>query len=229
MLLLERARMPRYKTCGGGPIGHAQVAPPDGLKVEVHDTIDSFTFGHVGRGRRTLATSGRRPCRMVFRDELDAALADVAARTGAEVRDGVAPAGLEEDDLVTVRSSTGGAVRTKALIGVGGGASRIARHIGVRYEQTDLALEVEVPVSGRTATGAGAARSSSGVRCPGRSGGCSPRRTSAEQDGSPRGRRLRGSAPRVRPHSPLDGSAMESILPGPGAESIQRIHSMERL
>ncbi|MBE1536726.1 geranylgeranyl reductase family protein [Actinomadura algeriensis] len=153
VLLLERARMPRYKTCGGGLIGHAQAALPDGLKIEVRDTMDSFTFSHVGRRRRTLATSGRRPCLMVFRDELDAALAEVAARAGAEVRDGVALAGLEEDELVTVRTSTGEAVRTKALIGADGSASRIARRIGVRYEQTDLALEVEVPVSDRAAGG----------------------------------------------------------------------------
>ncbi|OLT36937.1 hypothetical protein BJF79_30385 [Actinomadura sp. CNU-125] len=153
VLLLERARMPRYKTCGGGLIGHAQAALPDGLTVGVRDTIDSFTFSHVGRRRRTLASSGRRPCLMVFRDELDAALADVAARAGAEVRDGVALAGVEEDELVTVRTSGGGAVRAKALVGADGSASRIARHIGVRYEQTDLALEVEVPVSGRAADG----------------------------------------------------------------------------
>ncbi|MFC4906980.1 geranylgeranyl reductase family protein [Actinomadura gamaensis] len=153
VLLLERAEMPRYKTCGGGLIGASQAALPDDLNVRVHDTIGSFTFSHLGRRQRTLASSGNRPCLMVFRDELDAALAESAARAGAEVRDGTAVAGLDVDDLVTVRLSDGGAARTRVLIGADGSASRIARHIGVRYEQTDLALEVEVPVSGAFADG----------------------------------------------------------------------------
>jgi flavin-dependent dehydrogenase len=76
-----------------------------------------------------------------------AALAGMAADAGAEVRDGVTVTGVEEDGPVTVRTSPGGVVRTRALVGADGSASRIARHVGVRYEQTDLALEVEVPVS----------------------------------------------------------------------------------
>ncbi|MFD0683433.1 geranylgeranyl reductase family protein [Actinomadura fibrosa] len=152
VLLLERAVMPRYKTCGGGLIGHSQTALPPGLNLKVYETIGSFTFSHVGRRQRSLASSGRRPCLMVFRDELDAALAEAAAGAGAEVRDGVSVTGLAEDGLVTVRTSAG-PVRARALVGADGSASRIARHVGVRYEQTDLALEVEVPVGARAAEG----------------------------------------------------------------------------
>jgi flavin-dependent dehydrogenase len=151
VLLLERAVMRRYKTCGGGLVGGAQAALPPGLKIQVQDTIGSFTFTHGGRRKRTLVSSGRRPLQMVFRDEFDAALAGMAADAGAEVRDGTGVTGVDEDGLVTVRTSAGGALRTRALIGADGSASRIARHIGVRYEQNDLALEVEVPVSGKAA------------------------------------------------------------------------------
>ena len=152
VLLLERAVMPRYKTCGGGLLGLSQAALPKGMAVPVRDTVTSFTFDLVGRRRRTLVSSGDRPCRMVFRDELDSALAEAASRAGAEVRDGTGLAGLEEEDgLVAVRTSEGERVRARVLVGADGSASKVARHVGVRYERTDLALEVEVPVDAATA------------------------------------------------------------------------------
>ncbi|RJL35487.1 geranylgeranyl reductase family protein [Bailinhaonella thermotolerans] len=150
-LILERAAIPRYKTCGGGLIGHAQAALPPGLAVEERDVTRAFTFNWVGRKERTLTSAGERPILMVFRSELDAALTEAAAGAGAEVRDGVGLAGLRDEELISVRTSGGDTVRTRALVGADGSASRVARHVGVRCAQTDLALEVEVPVTRHTA------------------------------------------------------------------------------
>ncbi|GAA3611012.1 geranylgeranyl reductase family protein [Nonomuraea rosea] len=191
VLVLERSKIPRYKTCGGGLIGGAQAALPAGLQVQVHDVARSFTFNWEGRKQRTLTSAGERPCLMVFRAELDAALTDVAARAGAEVRDSTALTGIEQagtelagtelagtelagtelagtelagtelagtglagmDDggLISVRTSGGDTVRTRALVGADGSAGKVARYVGVRCVQTDLALEVEVPVTDRAA------------------------------------------------------------------------------
>lgn len=151
VLLLERSRIPRYKPCGGGLIGPAQVALPPGLPVQVRDVVRDVAFNHEGRRQRTFPSTGERPCLMVFRDQLDAALTGAAAEAGAEVRDGTAVAGLQDDGLIAVRIAGGQTVRARAVVGADGSASRVARYVGVRCEQIDLALEAEVPITSRAA------------------------------------------------------------------------------
>jgi geranylgeranyl reductase family protein len=153
VLLLERAAIPRYKTCGGGLIGCSQEFLPSGLEVAVHDEIEAVTFGMRGRRQRTMSSSGAARLKMVFRDELDAALTRVAAEAGATVLDRTPVLAVEDEDgTVAVRTGTGELVRARALVGADGSASRVGRHLGVRCEQVDLALEVEVPVDRRTAS-----------------------------------------------------------------------------
>ncbi|WP_320779904.1 geranylgeranyl reductase family protein [Streptomyces sp. CRN 30] len=150
-LLLERASIPRYKTCGGGLVGASLAALPPGLPLKVHDTAGRFTFALNGTKTRTLTCSSP-VCAMVYRSELDAALTEVAAAAGAEVRDGTALTALEErDGTVTVRTNSGDTLRARAVVGADGSASRVARYVGVECAQVDLALEAEVPVDPRTA------------------------------------------------------------------------------
>jgi geranylgeranyl reductase family protein len=149
-LLLERAAVPRYKTCGGGLIGASLAALPPGLPLRVYDTARQFTFSLDGRDERTLAS--RSPTiAMVYRSELDAALTEAAAAAGAEVRDRVALTSLrQQGDTVTVKIGGGDTLRARAVVGADGSASRVARYVGVRCAQVDLALEAEVPVDART-------------------------------------------------------------------------------
>ncbi|MET9513882.1 geranylgeranyl reductase family protein [Streptomyces sp. NPDC002994] len=150
-LLLERAAIPRYKTCGGGLIGASLAALPPGLPLNIHDTAGQFTFALNGRRERTL-TCDSPTCAMVYRSELDAALTEAAATAGAEVRDSTALSTLEQQgDTVTVRTNRGDTLRARVVVGADGSASRVARYVGVRCAQVDLALEVEVPVDERTA------------------------------------------------------------------------------
>ncbi|MFC8538153.1 geranylgeranyl reductase family protein [Streptomyces sp. NPDC057249] len=151
-LLLERASIPRYKTCGGGLIGASLAALPPDLPLDIRDTADRFTFSHSGRAERTLSCSTP-TCAMVYRSELDAALTEAAATAGAQVNDCTTVTTLEQDaDTVTVRTGRGDTLRARAVIGADGSASRVARYVGVRCAQVDLALEVEVPVSDRAAS-----------------------------------------------------------------------------
>jgi geranylgeranyl reductase family protein len=150
-LLLERAAIPRYKTCGGGLIGASLAALPPGLPLKVYDTAHHFTFALNGRRERTLASASP-TIALVYRSELDAALTQAAAEAGADVRDGTALAAIEQQDgTVTVRTSRGDIQRARAVVGADGSASRVARYVGVRCAQVDLALEAEVPVDQRTA------------------------------------------------------------------------------
>ncbi|MFI9770288.1 geranylgeranyl reductase family protein [Streptomyces sp. NPDC052415] len=150
-LLLERAAIPRYKTCGGGLIGASLAALPPGLPVRTYDTARHFTFAHNGHKERTL-TSKHPTCAMVYRSELDQALTEAAAAAGATVQDTTALTHLDQHDhTVTVRTNRGETLHARAVIGADGSASRVARYVGVRCAQVDLALEVEVPVDARTA------------------------------------------------------------------------------
>lgn len=150
-LLLERAAIPRYKTCGGGLVGASLAALPPGVPLKVLDTARQFTFALDGSRERTLDCSSP-TCAMVYRSELDAALTESAAVAGATVRDSTALTGLEQQDgTVTVRTNRGETLRARALVGADGSASRVARYVGVQCAQVDLALEVEAPVDDRTA------------------------------------------------------------------------------
>ncbi|WP_434447384.1 FAD-dependent oxidoreductase [Lentzea sp. E54] len=53
VLLLERAAIPRYKTCGGGLIGCSQAFLPAGLGITIRDEVESVTFGFGGRREPT--------------------------------------------------------------------------------------------------------------------------------------------------------------------------------
>ncbi|MFD5102117.1 geranylgeranyl reductase family protein [Streptomyces albidochromogenes] len=150
-LLLERAAIPRYKTCGGGLIGASLAALPPGLPLNVYDTARRFTFALNGRRERTLVSSAP-TIAMVYRSELDAALTEAAAAAGAKVRVSTALTTLEQQgDTVTVSTNRGDTLRARAVVGADGSASRVARYVGVQCAQVDLALEVEVPVDERTA------------------------------------------------------------------------------
>ncbi|MBB3663573.1 geranylgeranyl reductase family protein [Prauserella sediminis] len=151
VLLLERAEVPRYKTCGGGLVGCSQDMLPPGLTLDVKDEVDRVTFGMDGRNERTKESRGPK-AKMVFRSDFDAALTSAAAKAGASVRDRTAVQAIEEcDHEVLLRLSGGDRIRARAVVGADGSASRVAKFVGVRYRQVDLALELELPVDARTA------------------------------------------------------------------------------
>lgn len=151
VVLLERDRIPRYKTCGGGLVGASLAALPEDADVRICDEVKHVTLSMNGGRERTLPS--RPPlAKMVFRSEFDAALTERAAKEGVEVRDGCAVRGVEAADHgVSLRVGRGEVLHARTVVGADGSASRVARFVGVRCRQVDLALEVEVPVDSRTA------------------------------------------------------------------------------
>lgn len=117
----------------------------------VLDEVRAVTFSLRGRRERTLPSRAGdgQPVVMVFRDVLDEALTGAAAAAGARVQDEAAVSSLREpsDSTVEVVLQDGSMVRARAVVGADGSASRVSRYVGVCFEQVDLALEVEVPVS----------------------------------------------------------------------------------
>ncbi|MGW2560990.1 geranylgeranyl reductase family protein [Streptomyces sp. NPDC001514] len=152
VLILEKAELPRYKTCGGGIIGPSRDALPPGFELPLQDRVHAVTFSLNGKLSRT-----RRSRRMLFglinRPEFDAALVEQAQKAGAELRTGVTVSRVEQHGpsvpdrrTVAVVLADGGTVLARAVVGADGSASRIGAHVGVKLDQVDLGLEAEIPV-----------------------------------------------------------------------------------
>ncbi|MGW6755465.1 geranylgeranyl reductase family protein [Streptomyces sp. NPDC055817] len=152
VLLLEKAELPRYKTCGGGIIGPSRDALPPGFELPFRDRIDAVTFSLDGKFTRT-----RRSRHMLFglvnRADFDHQLVEHAQKAGAELRTGVTVARVEQHGsavpdrrTVAVILQGGETILARAVVGADGSASRIGAHVGVKLDQVDLGLEAEIPV-----------------------------------------------------------------------------------
>jgi geranylgeranyl reductase family protein len=145
VLLLDRARFPRDKPCGGGVTGRAARLLPFSIAPVVEDTVTSVRMrlrygGWCERG-------GSDPLvLMTQRLRLDAFLVERAVAAGAELREGVkvtaAEAGL---DAATV-TAAGQGLSAEALIGADGVNGVSAKALGLGGNQAlGVALEGNIP------------------------------------------------------------------------------------
>ncbi|WP_045876823.1 geranylgeranyl reductase family protein [Pseudofrankia sp. DC12] len=148
--LLERAELPRYKTCGGGLVGisrdHISAAGLD-LAQLARVEVDALTITLDGRYRVTRRRRDGSPIlAMVMRPELDAALVDAARAAGAEVRTSTVVTAVRDDgpDGAVVEIRGGPDLRASAVVGADGTSSRAASYVGVRCDQVDVGLEAEL-------------------------------------------------------------------------------------
>jgi geranylgeranyl reductase family protein len=150
-LVLEKAEHPRYKTCGGGLIGPTLSAIPSGVKVPARDHIYQATFTRDGRREFTRMAGEDAIVAMVRREEFDLALCEAAISAGAHVRQHATVRAIEQDpggpSDVRVRLADGEQLTATAVIGADGSSGFTSRYVGVRYDQVDLGLEVELPVT----------------------------------------------------------------------------------
>ena len=144
VVLVERFRMPRYKTCGGGLIGVSMKMLPSGVTPPVRATATSFTFSLHGRSERT-RTSSVPLVNLVNRDEFDVLLAGAAVTAGAVVYDDTIVTHLAaEGDIVRLTTRSRGEIRARIVVGADGSAGRTSAYVGVALDQVDLGLEVEL-------------------------------------------------------------------------------------
>jgi geranylgeranyl reductase family protein len=143
VLLLDRSRFPRYKTCGGGLIGQSlgAIGELPGLPRRADVTSAGFSF----RGGRTAVRTAATPLiRTVLRQEFDQWLVAAAVRAGAEFRDGCAVRSGETTRSGATLSTAYGAVSARTVIAADGASGRLSRMIGVQVGRVDLGLEVEL-------------------------------------------------------------------------------------
>jgi flavin-dependent dehydrogenase len=130
-LLLDRARFPRAKPCGGGLTGHAADAMRAlGLALDVPATpAESATVRFGGFERRVQLA---RPVNVVRREELDASLLAQARARGVEVREGEPLTDYRVEDGGVTVTTRRGALRARVLVGADGAGSLVRKRLRPR-------------------------------------------------------------------------------------------------
>jgi geranylgeranyl reductase family protein len=145
-VVIERAEHPRYKTCGGGLIGASLTVAARHMQVPARDRIHAITA--TLNGRRAFTRRADAPLlSMVSREDFDDALRKAAADAGVTMRQRATVRGIGEDGgLAWARLADGTSVRARVLVGADGSSGVSSRYVGVRFQQVDLGLELEIPV-----------------------------------------------------------------------------------
>ena len=145
VLLVDKARFPRDKPCGGGLTGRALRHLPCDVAPVVERVVDRMVLR--ARYRTTVDRTSREPLiAMTQRRRLDLHLAEQAAAAGADFRDGARVSGVELDDAGVTARIGEARVRASFLVGADGANGAVARAIGLGDGIVrGVALEGNVP------------------------------------------------------------------------------------
>lgn len=163
--LIDKASLPRYKTCGGGLLRRAYCNLPKTVDCVVERAFTSIQLNFLDRGLHFATTRDVPVVYMTMRSELDHLLAQEAANAGAQLIQNCVATGLRSyDDRVELKTSTG-LVCARTVIVADGANSRLARAAGWAESRRLIpALECELTLSGdEFLRMAGAARFDFGV------------------------------------------------------------------
>ncbi len=146
--LLDRARFPRPKTCGGAlsprVIRHLPAGAEPLLRSRIRRAI--FTF----RSGQPFAMSSEAPMGyMVCREEFDTWLRGEAEAAGASVHEGAAMRQLERNGMGFIVDASGERIEAAAIVGADGANSLVAAQmLGHRGPPPFIGLESEVSYDG---------------------------------------------------------------------------------
>jgi geranylgeranyl reductase family protein len=149
-VLVEKAVLPRHKTCGGGVTHKAAQALPFSLAPVIERTLYNVDYSRQ-TGHAYVVRSKTPLVYMVQRSRFDYYLAEQAARAGAELRDGTAVTTVESDRYGTTVQTAHGPLHAEYVIGADGATGRVARSVGLMGDRWALPA-VESEVAGSTAT-----------------------------------------------------------------------------
>jgi len=147
VLLLEKASLPRYKTCGGGVSWKAM----QNLPFDANQVYEYAARGGIltYKGEELMRTELGWPVAWtVMRSNFDHFLVQRAVQAGAQLLDGVTVQGIEQDAASISVHSTQGNFQARLLAGGDGVNSTVARSLGLlNHRKTGAGLEAEVAVS----------------------------------------------------------------------------------
>ena len=144
VLVLEKARLPRYKPCGGGVSAALLAQFPFSFDPVIESRVTSISYA---LGDRTVTIPlPDHLVRMVMRTEFDQHLLNHAT---VEVRQETAVCRVQEvADRVVVETKKGQTFSGRYLIGADGASSIVAKSVGLRRGKLlAAAIEAEAPVA----------------------------------------------------------------------------------
>lgn len=142
VLLIDRARFPRDKPCGGGVTVRTAALLPFALDPVIEDTVTGARI-RIRDGREAIRDGDRPLTYMTQRRHLDAFLVERAQEAGVEFRDGLAVREITAIGADGFELQTGGGMlRTRVVIGADGANGVVARGLGFDAPATSaVALE----------------------------------------------------------------------------------------
>ena len=147
VLLLDRARFPRDKPCGGGVTIRCASLLPFSLDPVVEDVITGARM--QVRDRREVVRDDPRPLTyMTQRRRLDAFLVEHAQAAGVDFRDGesVSSVRRQPDGTFTLATKGGTAIESRVVIGADGANGIVGNRLGYEAAATHaVALEGNFP------------------------------------------------------------------------------------
>ena len=147
VLILERARLPRYKPCGGGITPRARAHSPLAAAAQPETVATALQLQF---GERLVDCDLPLGIGMTMRDRFDHYLVEQALAAGAEVRDGTALAALSRDGDHLLLDAGSDRIRATYLVGADGANGVTARLAGFEpAAEPATAIEAEVAVAER--------------------------------------------------------------------------------
>jgi len=143
VLVLEKEKLPRYKTCGGAISARVLDQFPFSFDSVIESKVHSISYG-MGKEMISVPLPDS-SLRMVMRSTFDAFLLSQAK---AEIREGMSVKTVsEEKESVTVTTNNGERIAGHYLVAADGANSVVARSLGLRAQKVLAgAIEVEANV-----------------------------------------------------------------------------------
>jgi geranylgeranyl reductase family protein len=147
VLVLERATLPRYKSCGGGVTWKAI----QNLPFDVNSVLETKAVGGIVTfaGQQLLKVEVGWPVAwLVMRDRFDHYLVQQAIQAGAKLMEGIIVTKVEDRGESVVVTTSKGEFQAQLLAGADGVNSIVARSLGLLPDrEVGIALEAELAVS----------------------------------------------------------------------------------
>jgi geranylgeranyl reductase family protein len=141
--LVDRARFPRDKPCGGGLTLRAVRQLPFSVEPVVEDRVTTLELG-LRYGKRWSGRAAEPLVLMTQRRRLDEFLARQAAEAGAEFRDGTKVTAVDPAGAVTI---AGERLESDVVVGADGANGIASRALGLIAPEHGVALEGNVAYS----------------------------------------------------------------------------------
>ncbi|MEQ1847034.1 MAG: geranylgeranyl reductase family protein, partial [Nitrospira sp.] len=145
--VIEKAALPRYKTCGGGLVGRAMQALPLDVRHVTEQECHTAQLNLLPAGLSFTTHRSAPIISMTMRDQFDYALLSAAQTAGAVVHQQCAVEKASFDGDVVTLTTNRGSMKAMFVIAADGALSTVARTMGMADGRVLIpALEYEVTV-----------------------------------------------------------------------------------